>query len=195
MLSGNKVLFLELEEAQPSLVLTPESLRASSPLGGGGGAAWLFPLMSWERVQDSGPWRGLSPGQRLVSCLPALPVGSVQPAENQLWQRLLAVPQWAWRGLPCPFCRLVRGRLGVSSCTTNGKAFWSQLSWCRTSDMQVKAQEPINLQHGSGESWMCPSPTRGGHGFAGRLKCRRDSATCKLSPLETRVVSGTAPTP
>lgn len=73
MLSGNKVLFLELEEAQPSLVLTPESLRASSPLGGGGGAAWLFPLMSWERVQDSGPWRGLSPGQRLVSCLPALP--------------------------------------------------------------------------------------------------------------------------
>lgn len=45
MQSGNKVLFLELEEAQPSLVLTSESLRASSPLGRGGGAACCFLLI------------------------------------------------------------------------------------------------------------------------------------------------------
>lgn len=44
-LSRNKVLFLELEEAQPSLVLTPESLRASSPLGRGGWATHPFPLV------------------------------------------------------------------------------------------------------------------------------------------------------
>lgn len=43
MLSRNEVLFLELEEAQPSLALTPESLRASSPLGRGAGAAQLPP--------------------------------------------------------------------------------------------------------------------------------------------------------
>lgn len=33
MLSGNKVLFLELEEAQPSLVLTPESLKCTLSSG------------------------------------------------------------------------------------------------------------------------------------------------------------------
>lgn len=42
MLSGNKVLFLELVEAQPSLLLTPESLNAPSSLGRGGGAAQFF---------------------------------------------------------------------------------------------------------------------------------------------------------
>lgn len=97
LLSGNKVLFLELEEAQPSLVLTLKSLRAPLPLGRGGAAAWLFSLILslppaeglqhgvyWGRVRGSGPGWGPSPGQLLASCLPTLLVASVQPAETQL---------------------------------------------------------------------------------------------------------------
>ena len=95
MLSGNKVLFLELEKAQPSLVLTPKSLRASSPLGRAGGAAWPFPLiLSLPPAAMAAAWCVLGEGTGLWPLMgvipwatfgvPVLPVASVQPGENQL---------------------------------------------------------------------------------------------------------------
>lgn len=77
MLSGNKVLFLELEEAQPSLVLTPKSLRAFSPLGRGGGAAWLFPLiLSLAPAAMAAAWCVLGEGAGLWPMTGVVPWGA-----------------------------------------------------------------------------------------------------------------------
>lgn len=77
MLSGNKVLFLELEEAQPSLVLTSESLRASSPLGRGGGAAhWFLLILILPPAVMAAAWCVLGEGAGLWPPTGVVPWGA-----------------------------------------------------------------------------------------------------------------------
>lgn len=73
MLSRNEVLFLEFEEAQPSLALTPESLRASSPLGRGAGAAQLPPVLCLSPAVMVAAWHGLGKGAGLWSLTRVIP--------------------------------------------------------------------------------------------------------------------------
>lgn len=158
--------------------------------------------MSWERVHSSGPWQGLSPGWSLASYRLVLPVASVQAAENQLRWCSVAIPKWVWRGLPhgCPLTehfvlpgeKQVRGKLMQckwQSLLVTAKA-GAELLTCRS-----KHRSPSTCSITQQRAARVPDPMRGGHGFPGRLKCRMDSANCKLYPLETQVASGSTPNP
>lgn len=135
MLSGNKVLFLELEEAQPSLVLTLKALRAPSPLGR---IAWLFSLiLSLPPGGKTAAWCVLGEGTGLWPWVGSISwaAHAFQPSQWLQFSQLRissggahpVVPHWPWQELPCgcPLTELfvLLPRIRASSCTANAKAF------------------------------------------------------------------------
>lgn len=186
MLSGNKVLFLELVEAQPFLLLTPESLKAWEEVVGELGSSGPEPATGCDCCSVACSGRGC----RALAPDGGYPLGSVWcPIFPSFHSFSSASRKSALEVLACStsLCRTgAASRLPFVPCIKRqvcGKFVHSKQQ-CLLVTIELTRNfwhTGQSIQAPTSSSWGCvPHSPRCRHGLPGRIKCRRSSATCKL---------------